>query len=216
MVVLFLIYHNISSHSLAIILFLQLFILRAEAELQAMSGGNAHSLQLIDSLKEKVGYLFGGSAVKPIPISPELRQPQCFRDEIFKPRRVGNQTLANITYKGEWMKRPVSDDEVAWLAKLLIWLSSWLNESLGLNRPENSDAGSKWSYVDVPGDAANVSGARETMKTLVYLIGSWLLMMGTMTTRLMRKHGFRVNLRVLLLLSVVFSLLKKAFGLFHR
>ncbi|XWS62014.1 hypothetical protein CRYUN_Cryun07bG0174500 [Craigia yunnanensis] len=202
---------------------LQLFILRAEAELQAISGGNAHGLQLIDSLKEKVGYLFGGSAVKPIPISPELRQSQHFRDEIFKPRRVGNQTLANITYKGDWMKRPVSDDEVAWLAKLLIWLSSWLNESLGLNSPENSDAGSKWSYVDVPGDAANVSGARETMKTLVCLIGSWLLMMGTTTTRLMRKHGLRVNLRVLaskkvvmvLLLYVVFSVLKKAFGLFH-
>ena len=159
--------------------------------------------------------------MKPIPVSPELRQPQHFRDEIFKPRRVGNQTLANITYKGDWMKRPISDDEVAWLAKLLIWLSSLLNESLGLNRPENSDVGSKWSYVDVPGDAANVSGARETIKTLVSLFCSWLLMMGTTTTRLMRKHGLRVNLRVLaskkvvmvLLLSVVFSVLKKAFGL---
>ena len=70
--------------------------------------------------------------------------------------------------------------------------------------------------MDAPGDAANVSELGETMKNLVSLIGSWLLMMGTMTTRLMRKHGFRVNLRVLLLLSVVFSLLKKAFGLFHR
>ncbi|XWS49125.1 hypothetical protein CRYUN_Cryun13aG0136900 [Craigia yunnanensis] len=203
---------------------LKLFLLRAEAELQAISGDNlAHGLHLIDSLKAKVGYLFDGSVMKPILISPELRQPQHFRDEIFKPRRVGNQTLANIIYKGDWMKRPISDDEVAWLAKLLIWLSSWLNESLGLNRPENSDVGSKWSYVDVPGDAANVSGARETIKTLVFLICSCLLMMGTTTTRLMRKHGLRVNLRVLaskkvvmvLLLSVVFSILKKAFGLFH-
>ncbi|XP_022718911.1 uncharacterized protein LOC111277047 [Durio zibethinus] len=203
---------------------LQLFILRAEAELQAISGYNlARGLQLIDSLKAKLGCLFGGSAVKPIPISPELRQPLHFRDEIFKPRRVGNLTLANITYKGDWMKRPISNDEVAWLAKLLIWLSSWLNESLGLNRPEISDVGSKWSYVDVPGDAANIRGARETMKTLLCLIGSWLLMMGTTTTRLMRKRGLRVNLRVLaykkvvmvLFLSVVFSVLKKAFGLFH-
>ena len=77
--------------------------------------------------------------------------------------------------------------------------------------------------MDAPGDAANVSELGETMKNLVCLIGSWLLMMGTMTTRLMRKHGLRVNLRVLvskkvvmvLLLSVVFSVMKKAFGLFH-
>ncbi|XP_022737107.1 uncharacterized protein LOC111289990 isoform X2 [Durio zibethinus] len=203
---------------------LQLFILRAEAELQAISGDNfAHGLQLIDSLKAKVGCLFGGSTVKPIPISPELRQPQHFRDEIFKPRRVGNQPLASITYKGDWMKRPISDDEVAWLAKLLIWLSSWLNESLGLNCPENSDVGSKWSYVDVPGNTANVCGPGEAVKTLVCLIGSWLLMLGTTTVRLMRKHGLKINLRVLaskkvvmvMLLFVVFNILKKAFGLFR-
>ncbi|XVF10872.1 hypothetical protein REPUB_Repub07fG0220600 [Reevesia pubescens] len=204
---------------------LQLFILRAEAELQAISGVNlTHGVQLIDSLKAKVGYLFGGSTVNPIPISPELRQPQYFRDEIFKPRRVGHQTLADVTYKGEWMKRPISNDEVAWLAKLLIWLSSWLNESLGLNRPENSDVASKWSYVDVPGNTVNVTGLGETMKTVVCFIGSWLLMMGTRTLRLMRKHGLRINLRVLaskkvvmvLLLYLVFSVLKKAFVLFLR
>ncbi|KAG8476104.1 hypothetical protein CXB51_032868 [Gossypium anomalum] len=202
---------------------LQLFILRAEAELQGGDIAHAHSLQIIDSLKEKVSYLFGGSTVKPIPISPELRQPQHTRNELFKPRRVGNQTSANVTYKGDWMKRPISDDEVAWLAKLLIWLSSWLNESLGLNGPEDNDVGSKWFYVNIPGDAVNLNASGEIVKTLVCLIGSWLLMMGTTTTRLMRKHGFRINLRVLaskkvvmvLLIFVVFSVLKKACGLFH-
>ncbi|MBA0835075.1 hypothetical protein Goarm_007381 [Gossypium armourianum] len=202
---------------------LQLFILRAEAELQGGDIAHAHSLQIIDSLKEKVSYLFGGSTVKPIPISPELRQPQHTRDELFKPRRVGDQTSSNVTYKGDWMKRPISDDEVAWLAKLLIWLSSWLNESLGLNCPEDNDVGSKWFYVNIPGDAVNLNGSGEIVKTLVCLIGSWLLMMGTTTTRLMRKHGLRINLRVLaskkvvmvLLIFVVFSVLKKACGLFH-
>lgn len=202
---------------------LQLFILRSEAELQGGDIAHAHSLQIIDSLKEKVSYLFGGSTMKPIPISPELRQPQHTRDELFKPRRVGDQTSSNVTYKGDWMKRPISDDEVAWLAKLLIWLSSWLNESLGLNRPEDNDVGSKWFYVNIPGDAVNLNGSGEIVKTLVCLIGSWLLMMGTTTTRLMRKHGLRINLRVLaskkvvmvLLIFVVFSALKKACGLFH-
>ncbi|XWS49709.1 hypothetical protein CRYUN_Cryun12cG0026500 [Craigia yunnanensis] len=71
---------------------LQLFILRAEAELQAISGDNlAHGLQLIDSLKAKVGYLFGGSVVKPIPFSPEMRQPLHFRDEIFKPEQLATK-----------------------------------------------------------------------------------------------------------------------------
>lgn len=202
---------------------LQLFILRSEAELQGGDIAHAHSLQIIDSLKEKVSYLFGGSTMKPIPISPELRQPQHTRDELFKPRRVGDQTSSNVTYKGDWMKRPISDVEVAWLAKLLIWLSSWLNESLGLDRPEDNDVGSKWFYVNIPGDAVNLNGSGEIVKTLVCLIGSWLLMMGTTTTRLMRKHGLRINLRVLaskkvvmvLLIFVVFSALKKACGLFH-
>ncbi|KAE8661835.1 transcription factor MYB82-like [Hibiscus syriacus] len=196
---------------------LQLFILRAEAELQ----GDDMAHAVIDSLKEKVSYLFGGSMVKPIPISPELGQTQHIRDELFKPRRVGNQTSANVTYRGDWMKRPISDDEVTWLAKLLIWLSSWLNESLGLNCPEDNDVDHKWSYVDLPGDAVNLSRPGEIVKTLVCLIGSWLLMMGTTTTRLMRKHGLRINLRVLaskkvvmvLLLFVVYNVVKKAFGL---
>ncbi|KAE8708647.1 transcription factor MYB82-like [Hibiscus syriacus] len=201
---------------------LQLFILRTEAELQGDYMAHAHNLQLIDSLKAKVSYLFGGSTVKPIPISPELRQPQDVRNELFKPRKVGNQMSSNMTYKGDWMKRPISDDEVAWLAKLLIWLSSWLNKSLGLNCREDSDVGPKWSYMDVPGDAVNPSGPVETMKTLVCLIGSWLLMMGTATIRLMRQHGLRINLRVLaskkvvmvLLLFIVFNAVKKGFGLF--
>ncbi|PQQ03531.1 uncharacterized protein Pyn_31307 [Prunus yedoensis var. nudiflora] len=205
---------------------LQLFILRAEAELQAISGDNGvENLQCIDSLKAQVGCLFGGHIVKALSFSPEAKQSMQHRDEIFMPRRVGNHTLGDIKYKGDWMKRPISDDEVAWLAKVLVLFSDWLNECLGLNRTEGSQADPTWSYVEVSSDVlGNVCGPADTIKAVFGAVGSWLLMLGVAVVRLMRKHGVRVNLRMLaskkvvmvLLLSVVYSILKKAFGHFHR
>lgn len=208
------------------ILLLQLFILRAEAELQAISGDNlAQNLQCIDSLKAQVSCLFGRHTVKPVSFSLEPKQHQQACDDIFKPRRVGSHTLANIEYKGDWMKRPISNDEVAWLAKLFVWLSDWLNENLGINQPENSQAGPTWSYVEVSrDDVEKVCGSTETMKAVLCALGSWILMLGTAVVRLMRKHGLRVNLRILaskkvvmvLLLYAVFSLFRKVFGHFRR
>lgn len=206
---------------------LQLFILRAEAELQSFSGDNlAQNLQCIDSLKTQMSCLFGGHAIKPIAFSLEPEQQQQSRGEIFKPKRVGHHALADFKYKGDWMKRPISDDEVAWLAKLLIWLSDRLNEILGLNQPKNnSDVGPKWSYVEVSGDVVgNVYGPMETIKTAMYAIGTWLCMLVAAFVDLMRKHGVRVNLRLFaskkiimfFILFAVFSVLKKAFRHFHR
>lgn len=205
-------------------MFSQLFVLRAESELQATSGDNlANNLQCVDTLKSQINYLFGGHIVKPISFMPEVRQCPQSRDEMFKPRRVGNNTLVDIKYKGDWMKRPISDDEVALFAKLLIQLSAWLNEKLGLNQVTSSHVNSTWSYVEVSGDAvSNVNGPIETTKMVFYSIGSWLIFLGLAIVGQMRKHGVRVNLRVLaskkvvtvLLMSAVFSLLKKAFGLF--
>lgn len=214
------------SQPMVTLLLWQLFILRAEAELQAISGDNgAENLQCIDSLKAQVGCLFGGHIVKALSFSPEAKQPMQHRDEIFKPRRVGNHTLGDIKYKGDWMKRPISDDEVAWLAKVLLMFSDWLNECLGLNRTESSQADPTWSYVEVSSDVlGNVCGPADTIKAVFGAVGSWLLMLGVAVVRLMRKHGVRVNLRMLaskkvvmvLLLSAVYSILSKAFGHFHR
>ncbi|KAF3943498.1 hypothetical protein CMV_029953 [Castanea mollissima] len=200
---------------------LQLFILRAEAELQAISGDNlANNLKCLDSLKAQVSCLFGGHTVRTLSFSPEPKQNSQSRDDIFKPRRVGNHASLEIKYRGDWMKRPISDDEVAWLAKLLVRFSAWLNESLGLNQAESSPA---WSYVEVSTDVANVCGPTETMRAVLCAISSWLLTLAAVVVRLMKSHGLRVNLRMLaskkvvmfLLLSAVFSVVKKAFGLFH-
>ncbi|XP_009368997.2 uncharacterized protein LOC103958457 [Pyrus x bretschneideri] len=203
---------------------LQLFILRAEAELLAVSGDNgAHNLQCIDSLKAQVSYVFGGHTVKVLSFSPEPKQPPQPRDEIFKPKRVGNHTLADVKYKGDWMKRPISDDEVAWMARLLVEFSGWINERLGLNQSESSQADP--SYVEVSSDVVgNVFGLTDTMKAVLGAVGSWLVMLGVAVVKLMRKHGLRVNLRMLaskkvvmvLLLSAVYTILKKAFGMYQR
>lgn len=202
---------------------LQLFILRAESELQALSGDNlVNSLQYLDSMKTQASFLFGEHILHPILATPEARKSYQSRDEIFKPRRVDNEPRADIKYKGDWMKRPISDDEVAWLAKLLVRLSDWINDSLGLNQVESSsEVPSCPPYVKVPSEVIGyVSGPIETMKVVFSSIASWLLVLGSAMLRFMRRHGLRVNLRVLaskkvmmvFLLYIVFTVLKKAFG----
>ncbi|KAL2925420.1 DNA double-strand break repair Rad50 ATPase [Bienertia sinuspersici] len=98
---------------------LQLFIMRAETEIQATSGDNlANNLQSLNSLKPKLHCLFGDHVVKHSPLSPRTKQLQNSRDELFKPRRLGNGSVSNDDYKGDWLRRPISDDEVAWLQSL--------------------------------------------------------------------------------------------------
>jgi len=204
---------------------LQLFVMRAEAELQAISGDNlACNLQHLESIKTQMRSLFGVILDKSVSLSPDTRQQrQQSRDEIFKPRMVGHhRAVANIKYKGDWMRRPISNDEVAWLAKLLVDLSGWLNESLGLNRSrvEGSSVGLALSYVEVSGDAGNVNGLGETARVVMCWVGSWV----GAAVMLMRKHGVRVNLRMLaakkvvmvFLIVAVLGVLKRVFGVSDR
>lgn len=170
--------------------------------------------------------LFGVTIEKRVSSSAETRQSQQSRDEIFKPRMVGHCPSADIKYKGDWMKRPISNDEVAWLAKLLVHLSGWLNESLGLNRNwgEGARVGPAWSYVEVSRDAGNVYGLAETVRVVLCWVGSWVIGLGGAAVMLMRKHGVRVNLRMLaakkvvmvFLIAAVFGVLKRVFGVSDR
>ncbi|KFK31378.1 hypothetical protein AALP_AA6G104400 [Arabis alpina] len=198
---------------------LQLFILRAEAELQAVSEKNlSEALKCVDSLKTVVSNFFGGHVIKPIAFSLEPDHPHKIRDELFKPRGAGNQIAGSVKYKGDWMTRPVSEDEVAWMAKLVINISIWLNDRLGLNKPDTNkdkkESSESVSYVDISEeDARSIAGpgdaARMMLRGIVMVCGSVL--------QLMRKYGVRVNLRVmaskkfmmLLFLYVVFAVLKR-------
>lgn len=103
------------------------------------------------------------------------------------------------------MKRPISDDEVGWLANLLVRLSGWINESLGLNGSQNSFVGP--AYVEVPGDVSDVSGPTETAKVLLCSAGIWFAASCCAAVGFMKKHGLKVNLRVFASKKVVMVLL---------
>uniref|UniRef100_A0A2P2QDW7 Uncharacterized protein n=1 Tax=Rhizophora mucronata TaxID=61149 RepID=A0A2P2QDW7_RHIMU len=82
--------------------------------------------------------------------------------------------------------------------------------------------GPKCSYVEPPIDVEREPA--ETAKMALYAIGSWFSMLGATMIELMRKHGLRINLRMLaskkvmmvLFVCALFSILKKVFGLFYR
>lgn len=79
---------------------LQLFILRAEAELQAVPEKNlSEALKCVDSLKQVVSKFFGGHVIKPIAFSLDMDNPQKSRDELFKPRGARNQMASSVKYK---------------------------------------------------------------------------------------------------------------------
>lgn len=195
-------------------------MLRAESELQALGGDNlARNLECLNTLKSQLGILCGCPILKSIS-RPETTMSEHARDEIFKPRSFGNQTVADIKYRGDWMKRPISSDEIAFLAKLLVKLSAWINESLGLNTVDSSHSSPACSYVELSNDAGNVYGLAETTKVVLCSLLSWLGTLRWAGVKFMQKHGLRVNLRALALKKVVMMMLiiaalcalKKAFA----
>lgn len=197
---------------------MQLFLLRAEAELQSVSGNNlSQNLQSLDSLRAQLSQLFGG----PLSKSPsQTSQPRHqSREEIFKPRSFCSQTGAEIKFKGDWMKRPASSDEIAWLASILVSISGWLNEKVGLNRVDSNQGAA--SYLEVLSDVKSVHGTKETMKVVFSCFLAWVMWLCQTGVQLLRRYGLRVNLRwlaskrivAMLLLIVVFNLLKRAFAL---
>ncbi|CAN6477962.1 unnamed protein product [Victoria cruziana] len=198
---------------------LQLLILRAETEVQSIAGEKRlqclHSLQ---SLKSLVVSLFGpaeifrGTTPEPVSITP-------VREEVFTPKHpgVGKCTWDDVKYKGDWMRRPITDDEVAWIARLLVRLSAWLNETFDLDQqrsrntafgcPNSTGPERGWRYVEVGANEAQITGVRDTVRILVGWVGSWLIMVGHAAQRLMRERDLRVNLRVLASKKLVMALL---------
>ncbi|KAK9075705.1 hypothetical protein SSX86_004034 [Deinandra increscens subsp. villosa] len=188
---------------------LQLLALRAESELQDMSNENLPSnLQLLSSLKSQMGCLFKSNIIASTE-KESSKESEKSNHEVFSPRTAGNRPTTDIRYKGDWMNRPISNDEVAWLANLLVKFSGWLNSIFGLNSCESGDVGPSWSYVDVSSVAGtNVYGGKDTLR------------LGREAVKLMRLHGIRVNLRMLaskkivmvILIGIAFSVLKRMFS----
>ncbi|KAI0499668.1 hypothetical protein KFK09_017876 [Dendrobium nobile] len=181
---------------------LQFFVLRAEHEIHLMSCDNMRSLQALDSIKSLMNILFDGTIVSHPHLPNSLEEAPAiphFREDVFAPKHPGFRTgkWADIKYKGDWMHRPISDTEVAWLARLLVRFSNWLNESLGFDRVANRSEPGQPTYVELAScDLSFEGGAKEVAAMLLNLIASSLGLFGHSVVSFMRGHGMRINLRM--------------------
>ncbi|RAL54700.1 hypothetical protein DM860_001828 [Cuscuta australis] len=177
---------------------LQLFVLRAESELQVLGTDTvAQNTECLNTLKSQIGLLCGTTPIteKLISRPGTTTVSEATRDEIFKPRSYTNRTVP--------VKRPVSSDEIAWLANLLVRISGQINKSLGLNTVEGAHESPCSSYVTVPSGAGEVYGLAEMLKVVFRLVVSLLGALCRHVREFMRKRGLRVNLRALALKKVV-------------
>lgn len=129
--------------------------------------------------------------------------------EGFSPKHpgIGKSRWAEVKYRGDWMRRPISDSEVAWLAVLLVNLSDWLNSALGLDQAPGHVPAVP-TYIDVPPhDLGAASGPGEAMRMLLAFLASWLSSLGCSLVHHLRKRGTRVNLRPLASKKLVLVLL---------
>ncbi|KAK1303936.1 hypothetical protein QJS10_CPB11g00316 [Acorus calamus] len=203
-----------------------LLVVRAQHEFQGYTGENAtRNLQTLDALKSQMGILFGSTTQRTLFFEPEDEiQAQHWRDEVFTPKHpgIGKRTWADTNYKGDWMRRPTSDNEIAWLARLLVRLSDWLNGALSHDRPDSSTETGPTYIEMVPEKTVNVGGLKEAMWLTFILVWSWLRVAGQGALKFMRKHELRINLRILaskkavmvLLVCVAALALQKAIGHF--
>ncbi|XP_078448123.1 sphingomyelin phosphodiesterase isoform X2 [Wolffia australiana] len=179
---------------------LQLFVLRAEAEIRRRDGP-VHDM---DRIQAKMGTLFSG------PRRVAHHQPgvrvEAHAEPGFSPKHPGGPKWAEVKYKGDWMRRPISEGEVAWLARLLINISARLNEWLGLD-PVATGVCMTGSKVMDLGAAA---GPRDILWMVLTLVSCWLGSLGQTLAHCLNKRRARINLRPLaskkLVLVVVLSI----------
>ena len=140
-------------------------------------------------------------------------QHQQARGEVFTPKHpsLGKSSWDDVRYRGEWMKRPISETEVAWLARILIRLSDWLNDALGLDGgdADDSPAAASTTYIQFDrNDLNTVGGPKDAAKIALVALCSVIVLVGQALLKFMRSHRVKINLRVfaskkLLLAAVV-------------
>ena len=177
-------------------------MLRAEPEIQHLPGDAIRTLQTLDVIKSNMKKVFykhiDSCQAKNLPEGEHNKHHG--RADVFTPKHPspGKISLAAMKYNGDWMMRPISDTEVAWLARLLICFSARLNETLRLKHADADAAPTgptiiklnrnEPSRVGGPKDAARM--ALDVVFTLLMVVGQWIL-------QFMRKHRIRINLRIL-------------------
>ncbi|RCV47043.1 hypothetical protein SETIT_9G579000v2 [Setaria italica] len=183
---------------------LQLLLIRAESEILRLSGDTQQALQTLDSIKSQMKRVFQGQ-VERIHGNTSLEelhnQQQQMRGEVFTPKHPssGKSSWADVKYRGEWMRRPISETEVAWLARILIRLSDWLNGALGLDcgDADDSPATASATYIRFDGNEVNtVGGPKDAARMAVVALCSVIAVVGQALLKFMRSHRVKINLRV--------------------
>lgn len=184
---------------------MKLLLIRAESEILRLSGDAQQALQTLDSIKSQMKRVFQGQVERTHGNSPveELHnQQQQVRGEVFTPKHpsLGKRPWADVIYRGEWMKRPISETEVAWLARILIRLSDWLNDTLGLDCGDADDspaAAITTTYIRFDSSELNtVGGPKDAARMALVAICSVLVLVGQAVLKFMRSHRVKINLRV--------------------
>ncbi|PAN52096.1 hypothetical protein PAHAL_9G641800 [Panicum hallii] len=183
---------------------LQLLLIRAESEILRLSGDAQQALQTLDSIKSKMKKVFqgqiGGIHGSTSSLEELHYQHQQARGEVFTPKHpsLGKSSWDDVKYRGEWMKRPISETEVAWLARILIRLSDWLNDALGLDRGDADDSpAASATYVRFDrNDLNTVGGPKDAARIALVALCSVIVLVGQALLKFMRSHRVKINLRV--------------------
>lgn len=179
---------------------MKLLLVRAESEILRLPGETQQALQTLDSIKSQMKTAFQGHIERingNTSLEESHNQQHQVRGEVFTPKHpsLRKGSWADVKYKGEWMKRPISEAEVAWLARILIRLSDWLNDALGLEcaDAEGSPAGA--TYIQFDGNTT-VGGPRDAARMALGAVCSFMVLVGQAVLKLMRSHRVKISLRV--------------------
>ena len=133
--------------------------------------------------------------------SPEgLQHEQQGRGEIFTPKHplLGRSKFSEVKYRGDWMKRPISETEVAWLARILIRLSDRLNDALRLGCDDADDSRpADPTYIKFDrNELMTIGGPKDAARMALVAVCSLLALVGQALLKFMRAHRVKINLRV--------------------
>lgn len=181
---------------------MKLLLIRAESEILRLSGDTQQALQTLDCVKSQMKTAFQGH-IERIHGNTSLKKPHNqqhqVRGEVFTPKHpsLRKSSWADVKYKGEWMKRPISESEVAWLARILIRLTDWLNDALGLDSADAEDNPASATYVQFDRNEMNtVWGPKDAARMALGAVCSFMVLVGQAVLKLMRSHRVKISLRV--------------------
>uniref|UniRef100_A0ACD5VLM3 Uncharacterized protein n=1 Tax=Avena sativa TaxID=4498 RepID=A0ACD5VLM3_AVESA len=180
---------------------LQLLLIRADLEIQRLPGDSSQALQSLDLIKSRMKKIFQGRIEGTHrDTSPKaLQHEQQGRGEIFTPKHplLGRSKFSEVKYRGDWMKRPISETEVAWLARILIRLSDRLNDTLRLGCDDGDDNPANPTYIKFDrNELTTIGGPKDAARMALVAVCSLLALVGQALLKFMRAHRVKINLRV--------------------